>query len=139
MLGIAVPGQEALKPDHIRRRRRPDQDSAHGPFEESHPPKDERAHDAFAEIGFGDQERPQSVSGDQQGLDVALGGRVHQRRAAGELADLGQEVAHALFDDRSDVAQSVALGHRDEALEHDKHAGRDFSRFVQLLPVRKFA
>ena len=73
VLGIAVPGQEALEPDHVRRGGRPDQDGARGPLNESHAAKDERAHDAFAEIGFGDQQRAQCVRGDQQGLDVALG------------------------------------------------------------------
>ena len=55
MVGIAVSGEEALEPDHVRRGGRPDQDNARGPLNESHPAKDERAHDAFAEIGFGDQ------------------------------------------------------------------------------------
>ena len=100
MLGMAVPGQEALEPDHVRRGGRPDQDHARGPLKESHPAKDERAHDAFAEIVFRDQQRAQSVRRDQQGLDLALGGGVDQRRAAGELADLGQEVTRALLDHR---------------------------------------
>ena len=62
--------------------------------------------------------------GDQQGLDLALGRGVDQRRAAGELADVGEEVTGALLDDWRDMAQPVALGDRNEAFEYDQHAGR---------------
>ena len=93
MVGIAVAGEKALQPDHVGRVRRPDQDhAATPPCNQSDPAKDQRAHDALAEIGFGDQQRAQPVGRDQQGLDVALGRAVHQRGAAGELADLGQEL-----------------------------------------------
>ena len=49
---------------------------------------------------------------------------VDQRRAVGELADFGEELARALLDDRRHMAEAVALGDRDMALEHDEHAGR---------------
>ena len=61
--------------------------------------QDQRAHDALAEIGFGDQQRAQFVRRDQQRLDIALGMAVDQRDAAGELADLGQKLPGALVDD----------------------------------------
>ena len=37
------------------------------------------------------------------------------------------------------MAQPVALGDRNEAFEHDQHAGRDLPGFVQPLTVRVFA
>ena len=47
----------------------------------------------------------------------------------GKLTHLGQELTCALLADGSDMAQAVALGDRDEARQHDEHAGPDFSRF----------
>ena len=139
MLGIAVPGQEALKPDHVRRCRRPDQDNARGPLEESHPPKDERAHDAFAEIGFGDQERPQSVGGINK---VSTSPSAVASTSAARLESWPTSARNWPTPSSTTGAtwpKPIALGDRDKALEHDEHAGRDFPGFVQLLPVRIFA
>ena len=108
-------------------------------MKQGHPSKDERPHDALAELGFGDQERAQALGRDQQGLDVALGRSVDKRRARGKLADVREELTLALLGDRRQMAQAVALGERDQALEHDEHAGTDLSRFEQFLPVRIFA
>ena len=99
------------------------------PLNQGDPSKNERAHDAFAELGFSDQQGTQPLGGDQQGLDVAFRRAVHQRRAPGKLTDLGQELTCALLGDGSDMAQAVALGDRDKARQHDEHAGPDFSRF----------
>jgi len=50
-----------------------------------------------------------------------------------------RKLALALLGDRRQMSQAVALGQRDGALEHDEHAGADFSRFEQFFPVRIFA
>jgi hypothetical protein len=47
---------------------------------------------------------------------------VDQRDPAGELADLGQKLSRPLIDDGRDTAKPVALGDRDHAGQHDKHA-----------------
>ena len=71
--------------------------------------QDQRAHDALAEIGFGDQQRAQLVRRNQQRLDVTLGAAVDQRDAAGKLADFGEKLSRPLVDDRRDMAEAVAL------------------------------
>ena len=79
--------------------------------------QDQRAHDALAELGLGDQQRGAGSSGGiDQRLDLAFGVAVDQRGRAGQLADLGQELARALLDDRRDMAEAVALGDREHGL-----------------------
>src|SRR5258707_717980 len=57
MGGMAFPGEKALKADHVRRPRRADQHGAGGAaLKQSHPSKNQRPHDALAELGFSDQE-----------------------------------------------------------------------------------
>ena len=85
------------------------------------------------------KQRTQAFGRDEQGLDVALRRSVDKRRARGKLADVREELTLALLGDRRQMAQAVALGDRDQALEHDEHAGTDLSRFEQLLAVRIFA
>ena len=132
--------RKPCEPDHVRGVRRADQHGAgRAALKQGHPPKNERPHDALAELGFGDQERTQALGRDEQGLDVALRRSVDQRRARGKLADVGQKLTFALLDDRRHMAQAVALGQRHQALEHDEHAGADLSRFEQLFAVRIFA
>ena len=65
------------------------------------PAQDQRAHDALAEFGLGDQQRAQLIRRNQQRLDVALGMAVDQREAAGKLADLGEKLPRPLVDDRA--------------------------------------
>ena len=81
-------------------------------LDQADPAQDQRAHDALAELGLGDQQRAQLLRRDQQRLDVALGMAVDQREAAGKLADLGEELPRPLVDDRRDMAEAVALGDR---------------------------
>ncbi len=108
-------------------------------MKQRHPSKYERPHDALAELGFGDQKRAQALGRDQQGLNIALRRSVDQRRASGKLADVRQELTHSLFHNRRRVAQTIALGERDRALEDDEHAWIDPSRFEQFLPIGIFA
>ena len=57
---IAVTGEKPLQPDDTARSRRPDQHrAADAALDQADPAQDQRAHDALAEIGFGDQQRPQ--------------------------------------------------------------------------------
>ena len=48
----------------------------------------------------------------QKHFDVAVGVPVHQRRPAGQLADLRKKMSAPLPHDRHHVAQSVALADR---------------------------
>ena len=109
--------------------------TADAALDQADPAQDQRAHDALAEIGFGDQQRAQFLRRDQQRLDLAFGMAVDQRDAAGELADFGQELARALIDHRRDMAEAVALGDRDMTRQHDEHAGPRLAGLEQHFAV----
>ena len=133
---LAVARQEVLQPRRIAEGGRADQ---HGPadaaLDQADPAQDQRAHDALAEIGLGDQQRAQFVRCNQKRFDTALGMAVDQRDAAGELADLGQKLPRPLIDDRRDVAKAVPLGDRDVARQHHEHAGAGLAGFEQPFAV----
>lgn len=89
MMRLAVAGEEALQPHHACRMRRTDQHhAADAALEQIDPAQDQRAHDALAEFGLGDQQRAQPLRRQQQRLDIAFGAAVDQRRPSGELAQL---------------------------------------------------
>ena len=71
----------------------------------------------------------------QQRLDIALGMAIDQRDAAGELADLGEELPGPLFEHWRDMAEPVAQGHRDMARQHHEHAGPRLAGFEQRLAM----
>ena len=136
MMRLAVARQKILQPRHVAERGRADQHrAADAALDQVDPAQDQRAHDALAEIGFGDQERAQFLRRNQQRLDLALGMAVDQRDAAGELADLGQELPRPLIDDRRDMAEAVALGDRDMARQHHEHARPRLAGFEQHFAV----
>ena len=123
MVRIAVAGEKALQADDAARIRRPDQHRTAGAaLDQADAAQDQRAHDALAEIGLGDQQRAQALRRNQQRFDLALGMAVDQRDPAGELADLGEKLARSLVDDRRHMAEAVALGDRDVAGQHHEHA-----------------
>ncbi len=111
----------------------------HGPADaalnEADAAQDQRAHDALAEVGLGHQQRAQFVRCDQQRLDVAVGMTIDQRDAAGELADLGQELPGTLVDDVREVAKPVAMADADIARQQHEHAGPWLAGLEQRLVV----
>ena len=132
----AVAGEEALQADDAAGILRPDQHrTADAALDQADPAQDQRAHDALAEIGFGDQERAQSLRRNQQRFDVAFGMAVDQRDAARELADLGEKLTRPLIDHRRDMAKAVALGDRDMAGQHHEHAGSGLAGLEQPFAV----
>ena len=132
----AVAGEKALQANDAAGILWPDQHRAADPaLDQADPAQDQRAHDALAEIGFGDQQRAQSLRRNQERFDVALGMAVDQRDAAGELADLGEKLPRPLVDHRRDVAEAVALGDRDMAGQHHEHAGPGLAGFEQHFAV----
>ena len=134
MMRLAVARQKVLQARHVAERGRTDQHrAADTALDQADPAQDQRAHDALAEVGFGDQERPQLVRRDEKRLDVALGVAVDQRDAAGKLADLGQKLPGPLIDHRRDVAEAVALGDRDMTGKHDEHAGSGLAGLEQFF------
>ena len=136
MVRLAVARQEILQPRRVAERSRADQHrAADAALDQVDPAQDQRAHDALAEFGFRDQKRAQLIRRNQQRFDIALGMAVDQRDAAGKLADLGQKLPRALVDDRSDMAEAVALGDRDMARQHHEHAGTGLAGLEQRFAV----
>ena len=132
----AVAGEEALQADDAAGILRPDQHRTADPaLDQADPAQDQRAHDALAEIGFGDQQRAQPLRRNQKCFDVAFGMAVDQRDAARELADLGEKLSRPLVDHRRDVAEAVALGDRNMAGQHHEHAGSGLAGLEQHFAV----
>ena len=103
------------------------------------PAQDQRAHDALAEVGFGNEKRAQFVRRNQQRLDIALGLAVDQRDAPRKLADLGQELPRPLIEQRRDMAEPVAERDRDMSRQHHEHAGTGLAGLKQRLAIPKAA
>jgi hypothetical protein len=104
VVGIAVAAQEVLEPRHVGRLRLADQHRpARAGFDQRHAPQDQRAGDALAQVGFGDQQGAQLLRRHEQRFDVFVGMPVDQGRAAAQLADFGQEFARPLPHDRHHV------------------------------------
>src|SRR5487761_1899685 len=138
MMRIAVAGEKSLQPNNAGRMRRPDQHrSAGAALDQIDAAQDQRAHDALAEISFGDQKRTQSLRRNQQRFDVAFGVAIDQRDAAGELTDLGEKLPRPLVDHGRDVAEAIALRDCDMARQNDKHARPGFAGLEQsfAMPV----
>src|SRR5260370_23820876 len=132
MMRKTVAGEKSLEANDSTGIRSPDQHrAADAALDQVDPAQDQRAHDALAEIGFGDQQRPQFIRRNQKRFDVALGMAIDQRDAARELADFGEELTGPLIDDRRDMAEAVALGDRNMAGQHDKHARSGLAGFEQ--------
>ena len=104
-------------------------------LDQAHAAKDQRAHDALAEIGFGNQQRPQPLRRNQQRFDVTLGIAIDQCGAAGELADFGEKLTRSLIDHRRDVTEAVALADRDMAGQDDVHSRARLAGFEQSFAV----
>jgi hypothetical protein len=134
VMRVAVATQEVLQPHDGRRRRIADQHrAAVAALDQRDAAQDQRARDALAELGLGDQQRAQVRRVDQQHVDVGGGMAIDQRRPARQLADLGEELAGPVAHDRHDAAEAVALRDRDLAVEHDEHPGAGLAGRDELL------
>src|SRR4051812_41483494 len=96
--------------------------SARTGLNEADAPKNQRSHDALAEIRLGDDQRAKLLGRDQHRFDVLVGIAVDKGKPSGELRDFREELTPPLADDGNDVAETVALADGHDALEHDEHA-----------------
>ena len=122
-------------------------------LDQRHAPEDERAQDALAKLGLGDEQRPKRLGRDDDRLHVAdrPGVEHAQVRPSGELSDLGHDLArHHLrhfLDRRPDqlresvhrhrLPQPVAGNDRDPAGEDHVHPGHRLARLEQELSGRE--
>src|SRR5712675_649718 len=136
MMRKTVAGEKSLQPNDAARIGGPDQHRAADPaLDQADTAQDERAHDALAKIGFGDQQRAQSLRRNQKRLDVALGMAIDQRDAARELADFGKKLTGPLIDDRRDVTEAIALGDRDMAGQDHEHPRSGLAGLEQRFAI----
>lgn len=118
-----VAAEEGLEPHHVARALAADEDRPAGAaLDQRGAAEEEGVRDLLAELRRLDHQSPHSVGRHEDGLDVADRMAVDQRRLAGELPDLGEELARPLLDDRCDIAEPVAPGDGDAPREDHEHA-----------------
>jgi len=123
VVGLAVALQETLQPQALGAFGRAQDDGAGGTLlDQRDAAQDQRANDALAEIGLGDDQRAQTRGAEQQDLDRTVGDDVDERGAARERSHFAGEVARFLAHDWNDVAEAVALADGDGAAQDDEHA-----------------
>src|SRR5712691_10692615 len=131
-----VTGEKSLQSNDAARIGWPNQHrAADAALNQADTAQDERAHDALTKIGFGDQQRAQSLRRNQKRLDVALGMAIDQRDAARELADFGKKLTGSLIDDRRDVTKPIALGDRDMAGQDHEHPRSGLAGLEQRFAI----
>ncbi len=67
-------------------------------LEQADAAQDERAHDALAELGFGNEQRPQPVRRDNDTAHRLERGRIRKRRPPGHLRQFAEELAGSVGD-----------------------------------------
>ena len=136
MMRKTVAGEKPLQANDAARIRRSDQHrTANAALDQAHPAKDKSTHDALAEIGFGDQQRAQSLRRNQKRFDVALGAAIDQCDAARELTDFGEKLTRPLIDYRCDMTEAIALADRDMAGQNDEHARSGLAGLEQFFAI----
>src|SRR5439155_17668710 len=88
--------EEGGQPDYLRGIERPDEHRASEThLDLGHAAEDERTEDALAELGLGDEQRPEPLGWDDDRLDILVRPVVENTTTglSGELSDLGQVLA----------------------------------------------
>ena len=94
LMRVTVAGEEVLEPQHIAVVGPADDDrTARTGFQEAHAAQDQRAHDALAELGLGDEQRAQLRRRDDDDVDRLARDGVDQGRTAAKLRQLTHETA----------------------------------------------
>src|SRR5258707_61267 len=106
LMRMSVAAEKALQTKHVAVLSTADDHRPARPrLQKADAAQNERAHDPLAEFRLGDQQRPQSIRRDDQGLDGFARACIDQCRPASELRQLAQELAGAMGDDGCAVAQ----------------------------------
>ena len=132
--GNPVAFEEVRQPRHVRGLERPDEHRAsEADLDQRHAAQDERAQDALAELGLGDEQRPQRLRRNDDRLHVADRPGVDraQVRPSGELPELGHDLA------RDDLRH--LLERRPDQLRERRHRHRSAPahRAARSRPGRK--
>ena len=120
---MVVAAQEVLQAQELRGIRLAHEHGTAGAgFEQPDPAQDQRADDALAEGGLGDDQRAQLRRRHEERLDILFGDGVRQRVATGQERHLAGKLPRLEAHDGNRKAMAVALTDRHDALQHDEHA-----------------
>ncbi|MNS73048.1 hypothetical protein D3C72_1064760 [compost metagenome] len=121
-VGVVVAAQQRLEFDHGGVAAVADQRRAASALDHRRAAQDQRLHDQFAEHRLRHHQGAQAGRAHDDGPYILHGDAVHQFRHAGELADLGQEVARAVLHDQRAVADAVTLDDAHAPFHHQHQA-----------------
>ncbi len=125
---VGVARQEPDQAQHVAIPRPADDDRPAGAgLDEPDAAQDERAHDALAELGLGDEQRAQSLRRNQQRLDVAPGVGIDERGTAGQLGEFAHERPDVVRDDNLRHRRLAPAGDGGVARENDRKAVAGFA------------
>jgi hypothetical protein len=140
---MAVARQEALQHHEPGVTAVADQNrAARALFDQRHAPQNQRAHDALAQFGLGDDQRAQLVRRNQQSVDRVDSHAVDQRGPTGQLTDFSEKMLGAMFCNQNFAPDAIALVNLHAPTQHHKHAWAGVAGFEQQLtgfPVAHFA
>ena len=126
--------KKALEPQHVAVVGTADDDrSADAGLEQADAAQDQRPHDPLAEIRFRDQQRPEPVRRDEQGLHRPSRIGVHQGRPARQLRQFAHERARVVGDDQLAAAGFVVPCDVDVAGQDDDQAVAGFADLDQRV------
>ena len=136
----AIAREKALEPQHVGIfGAADDHRSADAGLEHLRAAQDQRAHQPFAKLGFGDQQSPHPVGRKDQRLDRLGNYAVAERRPAGELRQFANERARAECVKVLALAVGVVAVNVNLAAENDGEAEADFADRRQRLAGREAA
>ena len=136
----AIAREKALEPQHVGIfGAADDHRSADAGLQHLRAAQDQRAHQPFAEVGLGDQQRPHPVGRKDQRLDRLGNDAVAERRPAGELRQFANECARAEFVKVLALAVGVVAVNVNLAAENDGEAEADFANGRQRFARREAA
>src|SRR5712671_3706008 len=128
LMRMAVAAEKALQTKHVAVLSTADDHRPARPrLQKADAAQNERAHDPLAEFRLGDQQRPQLIRRDDQGLDGFAGARTCQCGPAGELRQFAQESAGSMGDDVRTVARMIVPRDFDLTGQNDAQASADFA------------
>lgn len=123
---LAAAAQKPLQPQRVAIAGRADDDRpARAAFQQTDAAQDQRPHDPLAEACLLHHQVAQPLRGNDEGLDRLFGLGIDQRRTAGKLRKLADEIARTMGDDGLAPAGSDILGDVDRARQENDQPRRD--------------
>ena len=130
----AVAREKAFEPQHVGVFGAADDDRpADAVLQHLRAAQDQRAHQPFAKLRFGDQQSPHAIGREDQRLDGLAGDGVAERRPAGELGQFAEERARAECVKVLALAVGVVAIDVDLPAEDDAETDADFADRRQCL------